>query len=194
MGRELVGWFLTRDLQLDWRMGAEFFESALVDYEPAANWFNWVYRCVSVAGTNKKPGKLATAEIVLWGPQHDPQAKYVLRWLPELRPLAQIGRDKYSISAIRPLGGPLIALEPWRLRMQTQQSDLVIAARSLEQRGDFAYGKDYPLPLIEPLFGVGKFDTLKIARHAFEAQEQQKKAKAKLRKQAETKRLKLQQS
>ena len=30
--------FLVRDLQIDWRWGAEHFESCLVDYTPDANW------------------------------------------------------------------------------------------------------------------------------------------------------------
>ena len=31
---------------IDWRFGAEWFESALVDYEPASNWFNWAFTIV----------------------------------------------------------------------------------------------------------------------------------------------------
>ena len=50
MGRETAGWFLARDLGVDWRLGAEWFESQLLDYEPAANWFNWAYRHSGVKG------------------------------------------------------------------------------------------------------------------------------------------------
>lgn len=32
-GRQNVASFLTKDLQIDWRLGAEFFESHLIDYE-----------------------------------------------------------------------------------------------------------------------------------------------------------------
>ena len=38
MGRETSGWFLVCDLGLDWRLGAYWFESVLIDFEPAANW------------------------------------------------------------------------------------------------------------------------------------------------------------
>ena len=37
-GRECACWFLVRDLGVDWRCGAEYFESILIDYEPSANW------------------------------------------------------------------------------------------------------------------------------------------------------------
>lgn len=36
-GRECACWFLVRDLGVDWRLGAEYFESILIDYEPTAN-------------------------------------------------------------------------------------------------------------------------------------------------------------
>jgi hypothetical protein len=32
-GRQNVASFLTKDLQIDWRLGAEFFESHLIDYD-----------------------------------------------------------------------------------------------------------------------------------------------------------------
>ncbi len=40
-GRQNVASFLTKDLYYDWRLGAEFFESWLVDYDPNSNWGNW---------------------------------------------------------------------------------------------------------------------------------------------------------
>lgn len=50
-GRQNVASFLTKDLQVDWRIGAEFFESHLIDFEPTANWGNWQY----VAGVGNDP-------------------------------------------------------------------------------------------------------------------------------------------
>ena len=34
--------FLTLDLSVDWRKGADLFESLLVDYDVTSNWGNWV--------------------------------------------------------------------------------------------------------------------------------------------------------
>lgn len=38
LNRETVGWFFVRDLQLDWRLAAEWFESRLLDYDCVLNW------------------------------------------------------------------------------------------------------------------------------------------------------------
>ena len=42
-GRQIVASFLTRDLGLDWRMGAAHFEELLLDYDPCSNYGNWCY-------------------------------------------------------------------------------------------------------------------------------------------------------
>eukprot|EP00401_Gymnodinium_catenatum_P036178 CAMPEP_0117505152 /NCGR_PEP_ID=MMETSP0784-20121206/25228_1 /TAXON_ID=39447 /ORGANISM="" /LENGTH=734 /DNA_ID=CAMNT_0005300551 /DNA_START=29 /DNA_END=2234 /DNA_ORIENTATION=+ len=107
-GREVAAWFLVADLGLDWRLGAEWFEARLVDYEPASNWFNWAFTCVPRAtGGNsiqeeampRAPPRtrLQTPEVVYWAAQHDPDAEYIKRWVPELASLS-----------------PANAREPWR--------------------------------------------------------------------------------
>ena len=50
-GRQNVASFLVKDLGLDWRMGAEWFESQLIDYDVCSNWGNWNY----VAGIGNDP-------------------------------------------------------------------------------------------------------------------------------------------
>jgi len=104
MGRETAGWFLIGDLGLDWRMAAEWFETVLVDYEPTANWFNWTYRCLPAVKHDRPPGeRLSGLEILKWGTQHDPDAKYIKRWIPELAPLpATLAREPWRLG----LNGP----------------------------------------------------------------------------------------
>ena len=41
-GRQNVASWLALDARIDWRMGAEWFEFLLLDYDPASNWGNWV--------------------------------------------------------------------------------------------------------------------------------------------------------
>lgn len=106
MGRECVGWFLVGDLGLDWRMGAEWFESVLVDYEPTANWYNWTYRCLPAINRPVTPGdRLQGLEILKWGTQHDPDAVYIKRWIPELASLPST-----------------VAREPWRLGLKSNSN------------------------------------------------------------------------
>jgi len=41
-GRQNVASFLIHDMGHDWRAGARYFESVLLDYDVASNWGNWV--------------------------------------------------------------------------------------------------------------------------------------------------------
>ncbi|CAN0507670.1 unnamed protein product, partial [Scytosiphon promiscuus] len=50
-GRQVVASFFAKDLQVDWRLGAEHFEEFLLDHDPASNWGNWNY----VAGVGFDP-------------------------------------------------------------------------------------------------------------------------------------------
>lgn len=49
--RQNVASFLTKHLHIDWRLGAEWFESMLVDYDLSSNWGNWQY----LAGVGNDP-------------------------------------------------------------------------------------------------------------------------------------------
>jgi deoxyribodipyrimidine photo-lyase len=42
--RQIVASYFVKNLGLDWRYGAAFFESFLVDYSPASNYGNWAYQ------------------------------------------------------------------------------------------------------------------------------------------------------
>jgi deoxyribodipyrimidine photo-lyase len=39
--RQLVSTYLVHELQVNWRLGAAYFEEKLLDYSPASNWGNW---------------------------------------------------------------------------------------------------------------------------------------------------------
>ena len=42
-GRQNVASYWAKELQQDWRLGAAYFESMLVDYDVHSNWCNWMY-------------------------------------------------------------------------------------------------------------------------------------------------------
>jgi deoxyribodipyrimidine photo-lyase len=50
-GRQNVASFLVHQLKLDWRMGAAWFESLLIDYDVCSNYGNWMY----AAGVGNDP-------------------------------------------------------------------------------------------------------------------------------------------
>ncbi|MBP0007278.1 MULTISPECIES: DASH family cryptochrome [unclassified Roseofilum] len=79
-GRQNVASFLTKNLGMDWRMGAEWFESCLIDYDPCSNWGNWNY----LAGVGNDGRGFRYFNIAKQSQEYDPKGQYVKHWLPEL--------------------------------------------------------------------------------------------------------------
>ncbi|WP_422103903.1 DASH family cryptochrome [Winogradskyella sp.] len=50
-GRQNVASYFAKELELDWRIGASYFESLLIDYDVHSNYGNWMY----VAGVGNDP-------------------------------------------------------------------------------------------------------------------------------------------
>ncbi|MEL6440419.1 MAG: DASH family cryptochrome [Cyanobacteria bacterium J06621_8] len=82
-GRQNVASFLTKNLGIDWRMGAEWFESQLIDYDVCSNWGNWNY----TAGVGNDARGFRYFNIAKQTKDYDPQGKYLKYWLPELEAL-----------------------------------------------------------------------------------------------------------
>jgi len=71
---------LTKDLKIDWRAGAEWFQFLLEDHCVGANWGNWLY--FSGVGPDPKNRHFRTISQAL---RYDPDGAYVQKWLPSLR-------------------------------------------------------------------------------------------------------------
>jgi len=80
-GRQNVASYLVHDLGLDWRMGAWWFESLLLDYDVASNWGNWQY----AAGVGLDPRSPGSGQRRFnpekQAAQYDPDGAYVRLWL-----------------------------------------------------------------------------------------------------------------
>lgn len=79
-GRQNAASFLVKDLQIDWRWGAAWFESQLIDYDVCSNWGNWLY----VAGVGNDPRENRYFNILKQASNYDPKGEYVKHWLPAL--------------------------------------------------------------------------------------------------------------
>lgn len=77
--RQNVASFLTRVLGLDWRLGAAWFESQLVDYDVASNWGNWAY----VAGVGNDARGFRFFNVLKQARQYDPNDDYTRHWITE---------------------------------------------------------------------------------------------------------------
>jgi deoxyribodipyrimidine photo-lyase len=100
-GRQNVASFLTKNLGIDWRMGAEWFESTLIDYDVCSNWGNWNYG----AGLGNDARGFRFFNITKQAKDYDPEGLYVKHWCPEL---ANLPKAKIH--------------EPWRLLASEQKT------------------------------------------------------------------------
>jgi deoxyribodipyrimidine photo-lyase len=80
-GRQNVASFLTKNLGINWQMGAEWFESMLIDYDVCSNWGNWNY----TAGVGNDARGFRYFNIPKQSKDYDPQGVYLKHWLPELK-------------------------------------------------------------------------------------------------------------
>ena len=79
-GRQNVASFLVKDLKLNWLMGAEYFESLLIDYDPCSNYGNWNY----VSGVGSDPREDRHFNIMTQAKKYDSNGDFVRYWLKEL--------------------------------------------------------------------------------------------------------------
>eukprot|EP00887_Chlorella_sp_A99_P004234 scaffold15.g4234.t1 len=147
-GRQNVASFLALDLGLDWRRGADHFESLLLDYDVCSNWGNWVAAAGLTGGrlnkfnitkqasadprhTSRVPGAWLCQRLPLHcladaSKDYDPQGEYIRCWVPEL--------SRVPSSRIH---------EPW------------LMGREEQQQYGVQIGADYPAP-IPSKFGSGE--------------------------------------
>ena len=62
-------------------MGAEYFESMLIDYDPCSNYGNWNY----IAGVGSDPREDRYFNIATQYKKYDPQCLFVKYWLEEYK-------------------------------------------------------------------------------------------------------------
>ena len=79
-GRMNVASYLIHDLQVNWKMGAEYFESMLIDYDIASNWGNWHY----AAGVGSDSREHKQFNVTSQALRYDPRGEYAKLWMPEL--------------------------------------------------------------------------------------------------------------
>ncbi len=101
--RLVVGSFLTKDLQLDWRAGEAWFMRWLLDGDIAQNNGNWQW--IASVGVDPQPVFKRILNSTLQQQRHDPDGTYVRRWVPELRAVPD---ERVA--------------EPWRMTAEEQEA------------------------------------------------------------------------
>ncbi|MCP8970098.1 DASH family cryptochrome [Ectobacillus ponti] len=90
-GRQNVASFLVKNLGVDWRIGAEWFESSLLDYDVSSNYANWCYS----AGVGNDSRVFRVFNVTKQGKDYDPSGRYAKKWLPVLEHVP--GRLVYEV-------------------------------------------------------------------------------------------------
>ena len=116
-GRQNVASFLVRDLKINWQIGAEYFESQLLDYDPCSNYGNWNY----VAGVGADPREDRYFNILTQAKNYDPKGDFVRHWCTELahipgelahRPDTLSASDR-QLYAVNGYPKPMVRMEQW---------------------------------------------------------------------------------
>ena len=77
--RRLVSGYFVKVLNLDWRLGAAYFEAKLIDYDPCTNWVSWLN--IAGLGPDIKEDRIINYEAV--GKRLDPDGHYIQAWNPQ---------------------------------------------------------------------------------------------------------------
>lgn len=75
-GRQVLAAFLVHHYQVNWLLGASWFEEKLIDYDPASNWGNWAY----LAGVGTDPKVAILPDLAKLTAEIDPDGDYVKLW------------------------------------------------------------------------------------------------------------------
>ena len=75
-GRQNVASYFAKDMLMDWRIGAAYFESMLIDYDVHSNYGNWMY----VAGVGNDP-RDRKFNVQLQAKNYDANGTYQKLWL-----------------------------------------------------------------------------------------------------------------
>lgn len=89
--RMIVASFLTKHLQVDWRIGEEHFAQHLMDYEMASNVGGWQW--AASTGTDAQP-YFRVFNPTLQSEKFDPAGNYIHHFVPELKSV--LGKDIHS--------------------------------------------------------------------------------------------------
>jgi len=108
-GRQNVASFFIHDLKENWLIGAEYFESLLIDYDPCSNYGNWNY----LAGVGCDPRENRYFNILAQARKYDADGKYVKHWIPGLAESGSQSVHTPDYTQVDGYSAPVVPFEHW---------------------------------------------------------------------------------
>lgn len=127
--RMIVASFLTKNLQIDWREGAKWFEHCLFDADLANNRASWQW--VAGSGADAAP-YFRVFNPVLQAQKFDPTGDYIRQYVPEIA-----GLDDKHIAA--PFDAPKDALEKAKIALGETYPNPIVDLKASRNRALDAY-------------------------------------------------------
>ena len=118
--RQNMASVLTKDLNLDWRLGAEFFQLSLEDFCVAANYGNWAY--FGGVGGDPKNRHFRTVSQAL---KYDTDGKYVRKWIDRLHDVKNTEAVLRPWDFVKDWGVPIVPPETqltWQDRQRLDET------------------------------------------------------------------------
>ena len=110
-GRQNVASFLAKDLRMNWLMGAEYFESILVDHDVCSNYGNWQYS----AGVGNDPRQDRHFNIIKQAKDYDSKGDHVRLWVPEIKVLSEKDiHSPWNVGGVEGYPPPVVRMEMWK--------------------------------------------------------------------------------
>ena len=103
--RMIVASFLTKDLFIDWRVGAEWFWDTLVDADLANNSASWQW--VAGCGADAAP-YFRIFNPFLQSKKFDPMGTYIKTWVPEIKDVDPKYLHQPDLLAIKNYPKPIV--------------------------------------------------------------------------------------
>jgi deoxyribodipyrimidine photo-lyase len=100
--RQNVASFFCKNLGLDWRLGAAYYEEQLIDYDVASNWGNWMYQ----AGVGNDAREFRFFNLAKQADQYDPDGAYRKTYCQELASIPPINLLNLTSSERAKVGYP----------------------------------------------------------------------------------------
>jgi len=90
-GRQISAIYLVHAMGVNWQMGASYFESVLIDYDPCSNYGNWN----RVADVDLDDRKLTHYNLAAQVRKYDPEAEYIRKWASDYK--GQSSREIHAL-------------------------------------------------------------------------------------------------